>query len=72
MFKYPITYHYVHFVSTLVSEFDRVNAFFQATDADPEEMHTELHSHNHSLPGRVYDLEGKPLTIEKVDLGVKF
>ena len=46
-----------------------MNAFFQATDADPEEMFTELNSHNESLCGRVFDLEGKPLAIHKVDFG---
>lgn len=68
----PITYLYFHFVSPLVTEFDRVNAFFQATDADPEEMYTELSSHYKSLRARVFDPEGRPLPIEKVDFGGKF
>lgn len=72
MLNDPITYLYFHFVSPLVTEFDRVNAFFQATDADPEEMYTELSSHNKSLRSRVFDPEGKPLPTEKVDFGGKF
>ena len=66
MLKDLIMYLYFHFVLPLVTEFDRVNA-----DADPEEMFTELSSHNKSLRGRVFDLEGKPLAIEKVDFGGK-
>jgi hypothetical protein len=72
MLKNPILYLYFPFISPLVTEFNRVNAFFQATDADPEEMFTELNSHNKSLRGRVFDLEGKPLAIHKVDFGEKF
>lgn len=54
MLKDPILYLYFQFVSPLVSEFERVNAFFQATDADPEEMFTELDTHHKSLRGRVF------------------
>ena len=72
MLKDPILYLYFHFVSPLVTEFERVNAFFQATDADPEEMFNELNTHYKSLRGRVFDTEGKQLAIEKVDFGGKF
>ena len=33
-----IIFLYLHFVSPLVTEFERVNALLQATDADPEEQ----------------------------------
>ena len=72
MLKDPIVYLYFHFVSPLITEFDRVNAFFQATDADPEEMHKELAAHNKSLCARVFDEQGNQLQIEKVDFGGKF
>ena len=72
MLSDPILYLYFHFVSPVVTEFERVNAFFQATDADPEEMFTELDTHYKSLRGRVFDIEGKQLAIENVDLGGKF
>ena len=72
MLNDPMMSLYFHFVSPLVTEFDRVNAFFQATDADPDEMFTELSLHSKSLRGRVFHLEGKPLAIEKVDFGCKF
>ena len=72
MLKDPILYLYFQFVSPLVSEFERVNAFFQATDADPEEMFTELNTHHLSLRGRVFNQEGEQLAIENVDFGGKF
>ena len=49
-----------------------MNTFFQATDADPEEMFTELNAHHKSLRGRVFDIEGKQLPVENVDFGGKF
>ena len=67
-----IIFLYFHFVSPLVTEFERVNALFQATDADPEEMSKELLSHSKSLQARINDSDGSPLPIEKVDFGGKF
>ena len=46
MLSDPINLLYFHFVSPLVTEFERVNGFFPATDADPEEMDKELYSHS--------------------------
>ena len=46
MLNDPMIHLYFHFVSPLDTEFDRVNAFFQAADADPEEMFTELSLHS--------------------------
>ena len=36
MLKDPIVFLYFHFASPLVTEFERVNAFFQATDVTPK------------------------------------
>jgi hypothetical protein len=72
MLRDPATFLYFHFVSPLVTEFERVNAFFQATEADPEEMHKELLAHRNSLRGRVFDGQGRPLAIANVDFGGKF
>jgi hypothetical protein len=72
MLKDPTILLYFHFASPLVTEFERVNAFFQATEADPEEMHKELLAHGNSLRGRVFDGQGRPLAITKVDFGGKF
>eukprot|EP00112_Aurelia_sp_Birch-Aquarium-sp1_P021948 Seg6031.2 transcript_id=Seg6031.2/GoldUCD/mRNA.D3Y31 product="SCAN domain-containing protein 3" pseudo=true protein_id=Seg6031.2/GoldUCD/D3Y31 len=72
MLNEPIIHLYFHFVSPLVTEFERVNAFFQATDADPEEMHQELTAHSKSLRGRVFDDFGHPVPLQAVDFGGKF
>ncbi|CAB4016125.1 Hypothetical predicted protein [Paramuricea clavata] len=72
MLKDPTILLYFHFASPLVTEFERVNTFFQATEADPEDMHKELLAHGNSLHGRVFDGQGRPLAITKVDFGGKF
>ena len=56
----------------VVSEFEQVNAFFQATSADPELMVKELHQHLTSLKARVYDSTGTPRSLTDVDFGSKF
>ena len=66
-----IIFLYFNFVSPLVTEFECVNALFQATDADPEEMRKELLSHSKSLLARINDSDGSPLPIENVDCGGK-
>ena len=68
----PINHLYFHFLSPVVSEFERVNAFFQATDIDANEMLKELSLYYNSLNGRVYDSSGVPLPADKVDYGAKF
>ena len=40
-----INYLYFVFVSPIVAEFERINAFFQSINADPEKMHSELGIH---------------------------
>ena len=72
MLSDPINLLYFHFVSPVVTEFERVNWFFQATDADPEEMVEELTLHHKSLQDRLLDRRGERLSIDKVDLGAKF
>ena len=42
MLQDPINYLYFHFLSPLVSELERVNAYFQATDIEASEAVTEL------------------------------
>ena len=44
-----INYLYFVFVSPIVAEFERINAFFQSINADPEKMHSELDIHHRSL-----------------------
>ena len=71
MLSNPVLYLYFHFVSPFVTEFDTVNAFFQAIDADPEEIYKELVAHSKSLHGRVFDELGRPLPVERVGFGGK-
>eukprot|EP00794_Sanderia_malayensis_P008711 gene8711-biopygen7029 len=72
MLNDQIIFLYFHFASPLITEFERVNAFFQATRADPEEMHKELLAHGKSLKARIYDAQGSILKIDQVDFGGKF
>ena len=61
-----------HFLSPVVTEFERVNAFFQATYTEANEMVKKLNLYYNSLSGRVYDSSGVPLPADKVDYGAKF
>ena len=45
---------YFIFASPVVSEFEQLNAMFQATDADPEKLVRDLYLHESSLRRRVY------------------
>lgn len=72
MLKDPLNKLYFHFVTPVVSEFERVNAHFQTTDGDPQELLRELVLHHKSLQDRVVDRMGKALPQHKVDYGAKF
>lgn len=68
----PTNYLYFHFLSPVVSEFERMNAFFQATDIEANDMIKELNLYYNSLCGRVYSSSGVELPADKVDYGAKF
>ena len=68
----PINYLYFHFLSPVSSEFKRVNAHFQATDAEATEVVKELNLFYNSLRGRGYNSSGVSLPTDKVDYGAKF
>ena len=72
MLQDPINYLYFHFLSPVVSEFERVNAYFQATDIEASEAVRELNTYYSSLRGRVYNSSGDILPTERVDYGAKF
>ena len=40
-----VNYLYCCFITPIVREFDKINKYFQATDADPEAMSQQLHMH---------------------------
>eukprot|EP00795_Rhopilema_esculentum_P002040 gene2040-17605_t len=72
MLRDPINLLYFHFLSPIVAEFERVNAFFQATDIDPHGMIKELNLFFDSLKRRVSDVNEVQLPLAKVDFGAKF
>ncbi|XP_076802430.1 uncharacterized protein LOC143446600 [Clavelina lepadiformis] len=65
-------YLYFHFATPCVQEFERLNALFQKTKADPHELHDELLMHYKSLNSRIYDTGHKKKDIHNVDFGTKF
>ena len=72
MLKDDINFLYFHFLTPVVSEFERVNAFFQATNGDPDVCLKELCLYYTSLHNRVYNEKKELLPTDKVDFGVKF
>lgn len=72
MLRDPINKLYFQFVTPVVTEFERVNSHFQATDADPEELVKELVLHHKTLKARLTDRMGGPLPKHRVDYGAKF
>lgn len=72
MLEDPINLLYFHFVSPIVTEFEKVNSVFQMTNADPVELVRELAMHHKTLKHRLIDRNGKELPIDKVDYGTKF
>ena len=67
-----INYLYFQFLSPIVTEFERVNAFFQATNADPEDMVKELFLLHSTLRFRIYGSGDVLLPTSRVDFGAKF
>ena len=66
--------NYLHFtfVLQIVQEFERVNATFQKTNADPFDLCEELRLHHRSLRNRVFDSLGRKKALYEIDFGVKF
>ncbi|XP_050724635.1 uncharacterized protein LOC127002594 [Eriocheir sinensis] len=67
-----INFLYMHCLTPLIAEFERVNAYFQLTDADPQSLEEELRCHYQSLCARVKNYQGEILPVEEVDFGAKF
>lgn len=72
LFNDNLNYLYFVFTSTIVTEFERLNALFQSTSAKPSTLFHELDIHFTSLTRRVYDEKNMPLPLEKIDFGAKF
>ena len=67
-----VNYLNICFITPVVIEFDKINKFFQATDADTEAMNQQLHMLYVSLKRRLFDIHGNQLSISRVDFGAKF
>ena len=72
MLKDDINKLYSHFVSPIVNEFERVNAFFQATQIDPIDLPRELNLFHSSLRTRLFFANGSNVPIGRVDFGAKY
>ena len=67
-----IVFLYLMFASPIIFEFEKLNATFQATTADPEKLMKELDMHHQSLRKRLFDANGLSLSLCRVDMGSKF
>ena len=67
-----ITYLYFQFATPVVSEFERINASFQATNADPKRLFDDLNVHYNSLKSRVYNHKNEILSLSSTQFGAKF
>ena len=63
---------YLTFALPIVTEFERVNAFFQADKADPNVALDELNCLFRSLKTRVSDSHGNEKALSLVDFGAQF
>ena len=72
MISNPLNKLYFTFVAPIVDDMERVNVFFQQTDAEPEDMDKELNLYFKSLKSRLYDGFDRRRSHEDVDLGAKF
>ena len=62
--KGPINYLCFHFLCPVVTEFDKGNAYFQATNIDANELVKQLHCFYESFTGRVYNKNGHALPVD--------
>lgn len=72
MFSDDSIYLYFVFCSRIVTEIERVNAFFQSTNVSPSQLLHELDMHFKSLNRRVYIEDGLLLPVNMTDSGAKF
>ena len=63
---------FFHFLVPVIQEFERINAFFQVKEADPQDLDKELRSHHLSLKKCLFDVNGNALVNSRTNFGVKF
>jgi len=66
-----VNYLYFSFATPIVQEFEKVNALFQQTSADPHELSSELIRHHQSLLNRLYLPNGSMKSLGDIDFGLK-
>lgn len=65
-------YLYFLFLSPVVLELEKINAFFQSPNADPEKMQKELEMYHRDLKSRVRNRQGHKLSVAMTDFGERF
>lgn len=63
---------YFHCITPIVLEFEKVNAFFQGTDLDPQKMENELNILFKSMKSRIFTPKGDTLNPHQADFGACF
>lgn len=63
---------YFHCATPIVMDFEKVNAFFQATDLDPQSMENELNLLYKSMKSRIVTPKGDKLNQHQADFGARF
>ena len=67
-----VNHLYITFALPVVTEFERVNALFQSSKANPDNAFGGLDLHHHTLKSRVYDNRGNQKGLCQIDFGAKF
>jgi len=67
-----VNHLYFSFATPIVQEFEKVNALFLQTSANPHELSSELIRHHQSLLNRLYLPNGSMKSLGGIDFGLKF
>jgi len=72
MFKDPANLLYFTFLTPLVKEMETLNAKFQTSDPNMDELMNLLDMHYNSLRARIYEKDGRNLHVLRCDYGASF
>ncbi|KAM7299044.1 hypothetical protein ISCGN_019611 [Ixodes scapularis] len=67
-----VNYLYFVFLSPVVLEFEKINAFFQSVNIDPDKMFKELDVLHRALKSRIFNRQGHRLSLGMTDFGAQF
>lgn len=65
-------YLYFTFLSPVVSEFEKIDAFFPSVNIDPDKMYKELDLLHRTLKSRIFYKQGHRLSVGVTDFGAQF